>query len=497
MSEVRTINTEPDPATRVQIPLCVDLDGTLIKSDVLIEGYLRCVKLNVWNVLLALLWLLRGKAHLKAEIARRVSLDPALLPVNDEFFSWLKTEHASGRRLILCTAANQTDAASIAAHFGIFELVISSDANTNLSGSAKAAELVKRFGEGGFDYAGNELKDMRVWAKARRAVVVAPTSNLKRILHKVPRVEHMFGGSNAGLSVWLRGLRVHQWTKNVLIFVPALASHRFFEPQIFTAATLAFLWFGLCASGTYLINDLMDLDADRMHPRKRTRPLASGALPLAHGIVGAGTLVLTAFAGAWFTLGGYFTAVLLLYLIATLWYSFVLKRIAMVDALSLAGLYTVRVIAGGAATAIVPSFWLLAFSMFLFLSLAMVKRYTELRSVLMAGKSTAAGRGYTTDDLPLLLSCGISSGFVCILVLALYINVGATQLYRDPHALWLLCPLLLYWICRVWRKTHRGELHDDPVVFALRDRPSIIVGGLCGVLMWAATQTYFDFSWVQ
>jgi 4-hydroxybenzoate polyprenyltransferase/phosphoserine phosphatase len=497
MPNMRTVTPDLQNAPSDAVPLCVDLDGTLIRSDVLVEGYLRCVKLNVMNALLALWWLLRGKAHLKAEIARRVSVDPALLPVNEEFVNWLKKEHAGGRRLVLCTAANQTDATRIAEYFGIFDTVISSDATTNLSGATKAAALVNRFGKGGFDYAGNESKDMYVWAQARHAIVVSPSSSLRRQLATIQRVEQTFSGIPVGLSVWMRGLRVHQWTKNVLVFVPVLASHRFLESHVLIAAALAFLWFGLCASGTYLINDLMDLDADRMHARKRSRPLASGALPLPLGIVGAFSLILAAFIGAWFTLGGHFTAVLLLYLVATLWYSFVLKRIAMVDALSLAGLYTVRVIAGSAATTIVPSFWLLAFSMFLFLSLAMVKRYTELRSVLMAGKSVAAGRGYTTDDLPLLLSCGISSGFVSILVLALYINVGASQLYRDPHALWLLCPLLLYWICRVWRKTHRGELHDDPVVFALRDRPSMLVGVLCALLMWAATQTYFNFGWIQ
>lgn len=472
-----------------RVPLCVDLDGTLIKSDVLVEGYLRCVKLSFLNIFLSLAWLLQGKAHLKAEIARRVSLDAALFPVNSEFLAWLQTEHRQGRRLILCTAANEIDAKKIAAHYGIFESVISSDGQRNLSGATKAAVLVKEFGEHGFDYAGNEMKDLHVWRVARQAVVVAPTAQLRRNLGGVPRLERAFQDTQD--RQWLRALRVHQWTKNVLVFVAALASHRIFEAHVALASLLAFLWFGLCASGTYLINDLLDLDSDRQHARKRTRPLASGVLPLTHGIVGAAVLITAAFIGSYLSLGVWFTAVLFIYLVSTLWYSFALKRIAMVDALSLAGLYTVRVIAGGAAIAVMPSFWLLAFSMFIFLSLAMVKRYTELRSVQAAGRSVAAGRGYTTEDLPLMLSCGISSGFVCVLVLALYVNVGANQLYRHPHALWMLCPLLLYWICRVWRKTHRGELHDDPVVFALRDKPSIIVGVLCALLMWLATQTFF------
>ena len=484
--------TDPIRAAQpTSIPLCVDLDGTLIKTDILVEGYLRCVKLSILNALLALVWLLRGKANLKAQIAQRVSLDVTLLPVNSEFVTWLREQHEGGRRLVLCTAANGMEARKIADHFGFFESTLSSDASHNLSGKAKAALLEQTFGAAGFDYAGNEVKDIHVWDKARNAIVVAPSSALEGRLKSLPRVEKIFRNEQRQGAQWIRALRMHQWAKNALIFVPALASHRIFEPQILTAAALGFLWFGLCASGTYLINDLLDLDVDRMHARKRSRPLASGALPLTHGIAAAGLLIGTALVAAFLTLGPYFTIVLLFYLVTTLWYSFVLKRIAMVDALSLAGLYTVRVIAGGAAVAVMPSFWMLAFSMFIFLSLAMVKRYTELRSVLIAGRSVAAGRGYTTDDLPLMLSCGISSGFVCVLVLALYINVGASQLYRDPRALWLTCPLLLYWVCRVWRKTSRGELHDDPVVFALRDKPSIIVGVLCAVLMWLATQSLF------
>lgn len=478
----------------LDIPLCVDLDGTLIRSDVLVEGYLRCIKLNVLHSIATLYWLSRGKTRLKVEIARRTSLDPALLPVNEELLAWLESEHRRGRRIVLCTAAAQVEAQKIAAHFQIFESTLSSDDARNLSGATKAKLLEERFGVGGFDYVGNEAKDLYVWRKARKAIVVSPTAGLRRQLQRVPRLDKIFHDRGKSVRLWMRALRVHQWAKNVLIFAPALASHRIVEPQVILASLLAFLWFGLCASGTYLINDLLDLDADRLHARKRLRPLASGRLSLVHGITAAVLLVTCGLVGATLTLNGVFTLVLLLYLVATLWYSFALKRIAMVDTLSLAGLYTVRVVAGGAAIAVVPSFWLLAFSMFLFLSLAMVKRYTELRSVLSVGHSSAAGRGYTTDDLPLVLSCGISSGFVCVLVLALYINVGANQLYRHPYALWLLCPLLLYWICRVWRKTYRGELHDDPVVFALSDRPSIAVGFICAVLLWLATQNYFSLE---
>ena len=285
---------------------------------------------------------------------------------------------------------------------------------------------------------------------------------------------------------WLRAMRVHQWAKNLLLFVPAVGAHRLFEPAILGAATLAFLWFGLVASGTYLINDLLDVESDRQHPRKRLRPFAAGTLSLKAGWTVAPILVAGALLGAWLTLPPLYLAGLLVYLVTTLWYSKVLKRIAMVDVLTLAGLYTLRLIAGAAAVAVVPSFWLLAFSMFLFLGLAIIKRYTELRAVLHAGNKSAAGRGYTTDDLPLLLSCGTATSFVSILVLALYVNDGSAGMYRHPEVLWLLCPPVLYWILRVWRKTFRGELHDDPVVFALRDWPSLAVGAISALILWLA-----------
>jgi 4-hydroxybenzoate polyprenyltransferase len=311
---------------------------------------------------------------------------------------------------------------------------------------------------------------------------------LRRRLAGVPRVERVFHGAAKPYgALWLRALRLHQWAKNLLIFVPLMASHRALEVDALRSAFLAFLWFGLCASATYLINDLLDLDADRTHKRKRQRPFASGDLSIVQGMVVALALLSTAFIGAALTVDVLFVAVLGTYALGTLWYSFTLKQIAMVDVLTLAGLYTVRVIAGSAAIEVEPSFWLLAFSMFVFLSLATVKRYTELRFARSSGRSHAAGRGYRTDDLPLLLSCGTSAGFVAVLVLALYVNLGATELYRYPQLLWLLCPLVLYWICRVWRKAHRDELHDDPLVFAVTDRPSLAVVSICLLLMWLAT----------
>ena len=467
--------------------MCVELEGTLIRSNLLLEGCLRYTKRNLLFTLYAVRWLILGRARLKSEIASRESLEIELLPANTALLTWLEAEHEKGRRLILCTGANQAMAERAAAHFGIFDSAMGGDSARNLSARAKASLLRERFGSGGFDYAGSKLEEMPIWKIARRAIVVSPTFDLQRHSHLIPALERVFQESRRPAMLWFRALRIHQWAKNLLIFIPVLASHRALEPTVAASALLAFIWFSVCASGTYLINDLLDLDADRAHSRKRFRPLASGELPLGQGITGALLLIVTAIVGAVFTLGPLFVAILVLYLVGTLWYSLSLKRMAMVDVLTLAGLYTVRVIAGGAAIAVIPSFWLLAFSVFLFLSLAMAKRHTELRSLLSTGRSMAAGRGYTVDDLPLLLACGTSAAFVSVLVLAFYINVGANELYRYPQALWLLCPLLLYWICRVWLKAHRGELHDDPIVFALKDRPSLAVACLCGLLVWVAS----------
>lgn len=469
------------------VPLCVDLDGTLIRSDLLVEGFLRVVKARPLQALMVVPWLLRGRAYLKQQVAARAKLDPATLPYNEPVIEWLRQQRAEGRPLVLCTAAHVSQATEVARHLALFDEVIASDGTVNLAGRRKGALLGERYGEQGFDYIGNEVRDLAIWRLARRAVVVSPDDRLARRGELKDRVERTFVPEpRPRATSWLRALRLHQWAKNALIFVPALVSHLIFQWPVLQAAVLAFLCFGLCASGNYVINDLLDLDADRVHPHKRLRPFASGELPLAAGIVAAGLLLVTGIGGAFWLLGPAFGGVLLAYLVGTFWYSWTLKRIAMVDVLALAGLYTVRVVAGAAAIGVAPSFWLLAYSMFLFLSLALVKRYCELKVNLEAGKTGAAGRGYNTDDLPLLLSAGTSAGLISVLVLALYVHDASEGLYSRPYLLWLICPLLLYWVVRVWRKAHRGELEHDPVVFALRDRPSLAVFAACVILMFFA-----------
>jgi 4-hydroxybenzoate polyprenyltransferase/phosphoserine phosphatase len=478
---VTSLHHAPSP-----IALCVDLDGTLIKSDLLVEALLRWIKVNPLRLFVALAWWGRGRARLKAELASRVELDIAQLPVNYPLLEWLREQKRTPRKLVLCTSANQRVAAQVASHLGLFDLVIASDATHNLSGRAKADRLVAEFGERGFDYAGNEAKDMHVWKHAHAAIVVADRAHIAHWRRQLGTVESVFEVERASVREWLRALRIHQWAKNLLLFAPLVSAHRLLDAGALAQVALAFLLFSCCASGTYLINDALDLDADRRHPRKCARPLASGKIALTHGIAVAVALICGSVALAAITLPLLFVVALLLYIATTLWYSFLLKRIAMVDVLSLAGLYTLRVLAGSAAALVIPSFWLLAFAMFLFLSLAMAKRYAELRSILDAGRDRASGRGYSVTDLPLLHSFGIAAGYVCVLVFALYVNQGASTQYSKPHLMWPVCALLLYWISRVWLKTFRGQMQLDPVVFALTDRPSLLVGVISALLVLAA-----------
>ena len=457
-----------------EYPLCVDLDGTLIHSDLLLESALALLGRNPLYLFAMAFWLLRGKAHLKREIARRCKIEVATLPYNAALVEWLRAERGQ-RRLVLCTASDAGYAHAVAAHLDLFSEVLASDGRSNLSGRHKAARLVERYGDRKFDYAGNTKVDLAVWRHARQGVVVGPSASLGKAAARVTTVERVFERERRPVRIWTRALRLHQWLKNLLVFLPLLAAHRLFSLDAAAHAAAAFVAFGLCASGVYLLNDLLDLASDRRHPRKRERPFAAGTLPLTAGLVAAPALTLAAFALA-LVIAPLFALTLLGYYVLTLAYSFRLKRIVMLDVVVLAALYTIRIVAGAAAIAQPLSFWLLAFSMFIFLSLAMLKRYTELRMLQANGWNNAEGRGYRVDDLGLIQSLGAASGYLSVLVLALYINSTASEaLYHRPEVLWLLCPLLLYWISRVWVVAHRGLMHDDPVIYAVVDRVSRVV----------------------
>lgn len=464
------------------LPLCVDLDGTLIRSDLLIESALALLAKSPLLIFAMIAWLFRGKAYLKQEIARRVEFDATTLPYNAALIEWLRSQRPL-RPIVLCTASDSRLAESVAAHVGLFSDVLASNGECNLAGRSKADELVARYGERGFDYAGNATVDLAVWKHARAAIVIASTPGLPKAAARVSAVERVFDVPRANLRAWLKALRVHQWVKNVLVFLPLLASHRVFDPVALSHTAIAFLCFGLCASSVYLTNDLLDLSADRQHHRKRSRPFAAGALPLASGPVVAVVLLLSGLGLAW-QISHIFFGVLVSYFILTTAYSVRLKRVMMLDVVVLSMLYTTRILAGAAAMHSKPSFWLLAFSMFIFLSLAMIKRYTELLAAQKAGKVKASGRGYDVEDIPLIQSLGGSSGYLAVLVLALYIDSTASEsLYRHPHYLWMLCPLLLYWISRTWAIAHRGIMHDDPVIFAVMDNVSRMLLVLAAIIV--------------
>ena len=474
-------------AAAAEPPLVIDLDGTLLRSDLLQESALRLLQVAPLQALRMPGWLLAGKAVLKRRIAEHVEIDVGTLPYDERVLAWIDEERARGRRIVLCTASDAHYAEAVAKHLGRFDEVVASDGRTNISAQRKAQALVERFGAGGFDYAGNARDDLPVWAVARRAVLVSASTAVAAAARRGTTVEREFAPIPAGPRVWLKAVRLHQWLKNLLVFLPLLGAHRLGEMALLAQALLAFVAFGLCASSVYLLNDLMDVQSDRRHPRKQMRPFAAGQLSPAAGLMASGVLLVAALALALKT-GTAFAGWLAVYFGVTLAYTFWLKRKLVLDALALAGLYTLRVVGGGAAVALTPSFWLLAFSLFLFLSLAFVKRYSELLLMQDEGRSAAAGRSYMTQDLALVSMLGVNAGFAAVLVLALYLDSeNVVRLYRTPELMWLAVPLLLYWISRMWVKAHRGQMHDDPLMFAVRDPTSLACGGLFLVVLWLAT----------
>jgi len=464
-------------------PLIVDLDGTLIHTDMLHESALRISRDRPFDVLRMPLWLMQGKAVLKRNLASRSSFDAALLPYNESLLDWLKEQRAAGRRLVLCTASDRAIADAVAAHLGVFDEVLASDGSTNLAGQHKAEALEKQYGQGGFDYVGNSAADLKVWRRARKAIVVNGARGLAGKAEALCGVEREFPPPARGARAWRKVLRVHQWLKNMLLFVPLVAAHQVFDIDNWLTLVLAFISFSLCASTVYIANDLLDLESDRAHPRKRLRPFASGAVPAWHGVVAA-PLLLAASVALGSRVGGSFLPWLMVYFLLTCVYSLGLKKVILLDCITLAILYTLRITAGAAALSMPLSFWLLAFSVFLFLSLAFVKRYAELKLQAQTGKLKVHGRGYFTTDEPLVMNMGVTAGYASAVVLALYLNSdNVLMLYEQPEAVWGAVPVLLFWISWIWMQAHRGHMHDDPVVFAVKDRASQLAGLVFGTVL--------------
>ena len=457
----------------------VDLDGTLLRSDMLLETVNQLIGHSPFSVLKLPGWLAGGRALLKEQLARASDIDPSLLPYHEPLLTWLRAQKEQGARLVLATASNELLANRIAAHLGLFDDVLASNASINLKAARKRDALVEKFGDKGFVYVGNDTPDLAVWQAASAAVVVSDSARLIAKAGQVTTVMATFAtGRPLGFRSLLKAMRPHQWMKNLLVFVPMLAAHEYGNSHLIWLDLLAFFVFGLTASSVYLLNDLVDVMDDRHHARKRKRPFASGDLSLLAGWLAWPGLLLSAIVISGLLLPGRFTGVLGSYFLLTLAYSFSLKRRAVVDVITLAALYTVRIVAGAMAVSVTLSFWLLSFSMFLFLSLAFVKRFGELEKARAKGKpGDIRGRGYSPDDLDMVSSMGVASGYMAVLVMALYIQDSKTAiLYHEPKFIWLACPLLLYWISRIWMITHRGHMHDDPIVFAIKDKTSWLVG---------------------
>jgi 4-hydroxybenzoate polyprenyltransferase/phosphoserine phosphatase len=474
----RSRTAAPDAAA---LPLYVDLDGTLTYTDLLLESFLLLIKRNPFYILSCLFWLLRGRAYLKAQIARRIDLDAALLPYNDAMLAYLQQQRLAGRRLVLASASNHNLVQCVADYLGLFDAVLGSDETINLKAAAKLCAIERDAGAQGFAYAANGKADLAVWRQAAEIIVVNASAAVVRQAQKLRTPLFIIPPRPFKLRIIVKALRLHQWAKNVLLFAPLLAAHDF-AAATWRTTLLAFVVFGMCASATYIINDLFDLASDRAHPRKQSRPFAAATLSIPFGIM----LVLILLPSAlWLaaTISSALLGMMALYTIATLLYSARLKQIAIVDVLVLASLYTHRVLTGGIVSDVVVSNWLLAVSLFVFLSLALVKRCAELEFMSGDGHVSLAGRGYRSTDLTYLISMGIASGFVAVMLLALYVDsqVGGAM-YPHAECLWLILPVTLFWIMRLWLKISRMEIHDDPLLFAITDRTSWIVAIVIGAI---------------
>ena len=466
-------------------PLCVDLDETLVKTDLLHETLLILLKRSPLSFLAIPYWLMKGRAYLKHQLALRTQMEVAHLPYRADLIAFLRSEQARGRRLVLVTAADRLLAARVQEHLQLFSEVIASDGSLNLIGANKAQLLEERFGKQQFDYVGDSHADFAVWRSARRAIVVSDSKRFVGAINSILPVETVFPKTGGRFRLLLKACRPHQWAKNALVFVPILTSHRFTDSHILIQDALAFFSFNFIASSVYLLNDMLDLEADRAHTSKRSRALAAGqvSVPIAVGVC---LFLFVAGVMIGIPCGAGFLFFVALYLVGNVAYSIWLKRVVMLDVVVLACFYALRLLAGGAATGIGCSDWLLAFSVFFFFCLAMVKRYSELRELGYA--AAPAGRGYLQTDLASIGTFGVSSGLISVLVLVLYVMSPEVRiLYQRPTLLLLLCPLFLYWVTRLWLKANRGEVPQDPVVFALTDRTSYIAGVLAALILYAAT----------
>lgn len=490
--------TEPEAAQRApgadldRSPVHVDLDGTLIASDSLWDSICQLVRESPRLIVRLPLWLAGGKARFKARVAERVVIDPTLLPYRPEVLEYLEAARRAGRPIVLATASDRRVARQVADHLGLFDEVLASDGVVNLSGPRKLdriREHTRSLGrpEDDFEYVGNGSADVAVWNHAAVVTMVAPTRGARRRTRGLPHRQEIRVPIPSPLRTALRAMRSRQWAKNLLLFVPLVLAHQALDMARVANVLIAFAAFSVVASAGYLINDLLDLPSDRRHPRKARRAVAAGELSVPGALALAATLLVVGGTASMLLLRPAWSAILASYLVLSLSYTLYLKRRLLLDVLMLASLYGQRIFAGAVAAEVIISPWLLAFSMFFFLSLGLVKRYVELRGVLARGQQLP-GRAYEEGDAALVETMGMTSGWIAVLVLCLFFtHDDVTQLYRTPELLWVLAPLMLYWIGRVWFLAHRGQFDDDPVLFATTDAISYMIGALAAAVLVAAS----------
>lgn len=474
--------------TDIQVPLVVDLDGTLLKTDTLFES----TNIHIWSKPLSFiqipLWLTKGKLSLKNNLAEAVNLEPDVLPYRTEVVDFVKAEKAKGRLIVLATASAEKYANDIAEHLGFIDIVLASSADINLKGAEKRDELVSRFGEMGFDYIGDSETDITVWRSARTSYMIDPKSNwVNKVLQSSSPVV-LETKKQKPFRTLNKTLRLHQWVKNLLIFLPLVVTHQLFNTEALQAVTLAFVAFGFAASSIYIINDLVDLPNDRIHITKRHRALAAGDASILTGWIVWPLLLVSSLVISFGFISNAFGLTVIAYITLTILYSLKLKKLAVFDVITLSLLYTMRIIAGAIAIQAMPSMWILSFSLFFFFSLALMKRFSELLELKNSTTAeTIAGRGYRSDDLELVSSFGAGAGLISVLVFLLYIHdPSIAALYSQPLFLWLGGVILLIWITRAWLHAHRGLMHEDPIVFALKDKFSFLLVGCLALVFIVA-----------
>jgi len=472
------------------MPVYVDMDGTLVNTDIAQELILQCFKkLSLFSELIQLAF--SGRSKIKRFLALNTEFSEERLPYNQKVIDYLKAQKEAGRSIVLATASDALIAEKVANYLGFFDDVLASEPGNNLKGANKLKAIQAHSGDNGFEYIGDSKADYPIWKAADLSGFVNVTSDPASIVADKKRHSLKVNDRNDSFAAFIKAIRPHQWAKNLLVFLPLFFSHLYLNVDALFSAALTFIVFSLCASGIYLVNDLLDIEADREHVTKRKRPFAAAKLRPVTGVLASLLLVFVALVACFFLLNVKTFLVLVIYMIITNLYSFYLKDYSTIDVITLTSLYTIRIVAGAVAVGVVLSPWLFNFSLFFFLSLAYMKRYIEVARYAKEGK--LSGRNYSADETNIIMMMGIVNGGIAIFTLTMYLNGEyVLSTYLSPHLLWLICPLLLFWIYRAWMWAKRDKIDDDPVVFAIKDKVSIVTAILVALLF--IFSKYFDLN---